>query len=118
METSIPTATVQSMMSKGDHAEALNCDSVRISRVRLLLSRIKLQTEGDDSGTGGRDVKAGPAVITFERGNIVSVFATTVPVGRYNRIKLEYPIDSHHRKSSDGPAIQSSVSSLRQSVTP
>jgi len=89
METSIPTATVQSMMMKGEHAEALNCDSVRVSRVRLLLSRIKLQTETDDSGTGGRDVKAGPAVITFERGRITSVFATTVPIGRYNRIKLE-----------------------------
>ncbi|CAN5435524.1 hypothetical protein BH10BAC6_BH10BAC6_12390 [soil metagenome] len=89
METSIPSATVQSMMIKCDHAEGLNCDSVRISRVRLLLSRIKLQTESDDSGTGGRDVKAGPAVITFERGKVTSVFATTVPVGRYNRIKLE-----------------------------
>ncbi|MBS1562306.1 MAG: hypothetical protein JSS89_11930 [Bacteroidetes bacterium] len=89
METSIPTATVQSMTIKGEHAEALNCDSVRVSRVRLLLSRIKLQAINDDSGTGGRDVKAGPAVITFERGKITSVFATTVPVGKYDRIKLE-----------------------------
>lgn len=89
METSLPSSSVTGMTLKGDHVEGIDCDSVRITRVRVLLSRIKLQRSEEDTNATGHEVKAGPAVITFEKGKVSTFFATTVPVGKYDKMKLE-----------------------------
>lgn len=65
-------------------------DSIRINRARILISRIKLHTAEDDTADNkGRDVKVGPAVIDFTKDKVSTVFATAIPVGRYEKIKLE-----------------------------
>ncbi|MDZ4745189.1 MAG: DUF4382 domain-containing protein [bacterium] len=65
-------------------------DSLRVNRTRILISRIKLHTaeDGEDDNKG-KDVKVGPAVIDFTRNKVSTIFSTPIPVGRYEKIKLE-----------------------------
>lgn len=65
-----------------------NVDSVTIDRVRILLSRLKFKRSDEDT-SGGRDVKTGPAVVVFEEGTIKTIFKEAIPVGTYDRVKLE-----------------------------
>lgn len=67
-----------------------NVDSVHITKVRVLLSQIKLQTTKDDSVNGGRTVKAGPAVLTFDSSGTKTFMQTDIPEGSYRRMKLEF----------------------------
>lgn len=63
-------------------------DSVTIDRVRMLLSRLKFKRDNEDTSSG-KDVKSGPAVVVFERGLIKTLLKEPVPVGTYDRVKLE-----------------------------
>jgi len=73
-------------------------DSIRIHRTRILISRIKLHTAEDlEDDNKGKDVKVGPAIIDFTRGKVSTLFSTPIPVGRYEKIKLEM----HKFSSSD-----------------
>lgn len=63
-------------------------DSVTIDRVRILLSRLKFKRSDEDT-SGGKDVKTGPAVVVFEDGTIKTIFKEPIPVGTYDRVKLE-----------------------------
>ncbi len=63
-------------------------DSVEITRVRFLLSRVKLHVEGNDTLKDG-DIKTGPFIIEFTPG-LSKVFTTaTIPAGSYEKIKFE-----------------------------
>lgn len=63
-------------------------DSVEVTRVRFLLSRVKLHVEGNDTLKDG-EIKAGPFVLEFTPG-LSRVFSTiTVPAGNYEKIKFE-----------------------------
>lgn len=64
-------------------------DSVRVDKVRILLSRIKLHRTNDDTSNGGKDVKIGPAVLTIDNDTVTTVFASAIPTGTYERMKLE-----------------------------
>lgn len=63
-------------------------DSVEVTRVRFLLSKVKLHIEGNDTTHDG-EIKAGPFVLEFTPG-FTRVFSTvTLPAGTYEKIKFE-----------------------------
>jgi len=72
----------------GSPASGIVADSVEITRVRFLLSRVKLHVEGNDTLKDG-DIKTGPFVLEFTPG-LSRVFTTaTIPSGTYEKIKFE-----------------------------
>ena len=63
-------------------------DSIEITRVRYLLSRVKLHVEGNDT-LKDANIKTGPFIIEFTPG-LSKVFTTaTIPAGSYEKIKFE-----------------------------
>lgn len=63
-------------------------DSIELTRVRFLLSAVKLHVEGNDT-TNDREIKAGPFILEFTPG-YSRVFSTvTIPAGTYEKIKFE-----------------------------
>lgn len=69
-------------------ASGIVADSIEITRVRFLLSAVKLHLEGNDTTHDG-EVKAGPFVLEFTPG-LSRVFSTaTIPSGTYEKIKFE-----------------------------
>ena len=91
MDSVIDNGTVTGHFEKnGDRVEGQSeLDSVSVERVRILISRLKFQSATDDTGSGGQDVKSGPAVVTFDINGVNSVFKEPVPTGTYDRMKLE-----------------------------
>lgn len=64
------------------------CDSIEITRVRFLLSSVKLHVEGNDTTKDG-ELKTGPFVAEFTPG-LSKIFSTvTLPSGTYEKIKFE-----------------------------
>jgi len=69
-------------------ASGIVADSIEITRVRFLLSEIKLHVEGNDTLHDG-EIKAGPFILEFTPG-FSRVFSTvTLPSGSYEKIKFE-----------------------------
>lgn len=63
-------------------------DSIEVTRIRYLLSTIKLHVEGNDTTHDG-EIKAGPFVLEFTPG-LSRVFTTiTLPAAQYEKIKFE-----------------------------
>jgi len=63
-------------------------DSIEITRVRFLLSAVKLHVEGNDT-LNDAEIKLGPFVLEFTPG-FSRVFSTdTIPAGTYQKIKYE-----------------------------
>lgn len=90
VRTNIIGPTVTAAMPDGSTQSPDEVDSVRVQRIRVLISRIKLHATAEDtSDQAGRDVKAGPAIVTWTRDTLTTVFAAPVPTGRYDRVKLE-----------------------------
>jgi hypothetical protein len=74
----------------------VTADSLRISRVRVLISELKLHRDKEDTLAGDKLVKIGPMMITIDTAG-THVFATsTVPPGSYDKLKFEF-----HRFSSN-----------------
>lgn len=86
-------------------------DSLRIERVRLLLKRLKLHAAGDDTLTGGRDVKVGPFVAVFNAAVQLLGWAE-IPAGTYRWLKLEF-----HRFSDSEAARYAADSLFRDFAT-
>jgi hypothetical protein len=63
-------------------------DSLQLTRVRILLSRLKLHPT-QDTGVGGRDVKVGPFVAVFTAQPQL-LGSTSLPGGTYRWVKLEF----------------------------
>ena len=88
--TNIIGPTVTAAMPDGSTQSPDEVDSVRVQRIRVLISRIKLHATAEDtSDQAGRDIKAGPAIVTWTRDTLTTVFAAPVSTGRYDRVKLE-----------------------------
>jgi hypothetical protein len=69
-------------------AAGIVADSLEITRVRFLLSRVKLHVEGNDTLKDG-NIKTGPFIMEFTPG-LSKVFTTaTIPAGTYEKIKFE-----------------------------
>ena len=79
-----------SAFRKNDNAptSGIVADSIEITRVRFLLSAVKLHVEGNDTLKDG-NIEAGPFILEFTPG-LARVFSTiTVPAGQYEKIKFE-----------------------------
>jgi hypothetical protein len=63
-------------------------DSIEVTRVRFLLSRVKLHLEGNDTLKDG-NIKVGPFVLEFTPGLSRTFSTITVPSGTYEKIKFE-----------------------------
>lgn len=83
------TVTSSTISGKGGIVQAgAEADSVRITRVRILLSNLKMHHSESDSMNSGT-VKTGPFLVQFDSAG-TRVFANaSVPAGSYDRIKFE-----------------------------
>ena len=72
----------------GTPSSGIVADSIEVTRVRFLLSRVILHVEGNDTLKDG-EIKVGPFVLEFTPG-FSRVFSTiTIPAGSYEKIKFE-----------------------------
>lgn len=65
------------------------CDSLVITNVRILVSRLKLHRDEDDCECGN-DVKTGPFVLEIGPRGPHGVQFVSLPPGRYRKAKLEF----------------------------
>jgi len=74
-------------------------DSIQISKLRILVSELKLFSDKDDSTSSGKMIKAEPFVISLDStGQIVEISSnTSVNVGVFEKIKFEI----HRLSTSD-----------------
>lgn len=94
MEARLSTTSVSAALldEKVAHVLGAEVDSIALSRVRILVTRLKMQEKGgdDSTGNGDRDIRVGPMVIDATADSI-SVFATEpIPAGTYDKIKFEF----------------------------
>ncbi|MBK9248923.1 MAG: hypothetical protein IPM69_12615 [Ignavibacteria bacterium] len=75
--------------------KGVTADSLKISRVRILVSNLKLHLSKEDSNTSGHNVKVGPFLITIDSSGTRLNETSTIPTGNYDRVKFEF-----HRFSS------------------
>lgn len=69
-------------------AKGAEVDSLYITRVRLLVSDLKMHSSGTDSTSGGT-IKTGPFLIQFDSAGSHVFTSASVPAGNYDRIKFE-----------------------------
>lgn len=69
-------------------AAGAEVDSLYITRVRLLVSDLKMHANGSDSTFGGT-IKTGPFLIQFDSAGSHVFTSASVPAGNYDRIKFE-----------------------------
>jgi hypothetical protein len=73
------------------------CDSIKITRIRILMSGMKLFLNNEDT-MGGKEMKAGPFVYDIDRtGKLVQLAGGSVQPGVYDKIKFEF----HRFSNSD-----------------
>jgi hypothetical protein len=87
-ETEGTKATSAFWKKSGSPASGIVADSIEITRVRFLLSDVKLHIEGNDTLTDG-EIKAGPFVLEFTPGFSRVFTNITLPSGTYEKIKFE-----------------------------
>lgn len=78
-------------------------DSIKIVRTRILLSNMKLFIDSSDSNLG-KVVKTGPFVFDInETSGSVSLLTSSVPSGKYEKLKFEF----HRFSSSEASQLSS-----------
>lgn len=88
------------MAVKGGATKAGNeVDSIYVTRIRLLISNLKMHTSSSDTNTGDKTVKTGPFLIEYTPTGSKVFTNATVPAGSYDRIKFEI----HKLTSSEVP---------------
>ncbi len=91
------SVTPSGIKQVSEHAlKGVTADSLRISRVRILVSNLKLHLSKEDTSTLGHDVKAGPFLITIDSAGVRLNATNSIPTGIYDRVKFEI-----HRFSSN-----------------
>lgn len=76
---------------KSDHVilgGGTTCDSVVISRARIVISTIKLHFDDNDT-VGKGEIKAGPFVAEFNASGATVLSTVTIPPGTYDKMKFE-----------------------------
>ena len=87
-ETDGTKATSAFRKNPSPSSSGIVADSIEITRVRFLLSAVKLHVEGNDT-THDSQIKTGPFILEFTPG-FSRVFSTvTIPSGTYEKIKFE-----------------------------
>ena len=76
--------------NNNDKIQANEVDSIKIVRIRILLSRLKLAIDSSNSATDN-ELKTGPFVYDINStDDLVLLMSGNVPAGLYERIKLEF----------------------------
>jgi hypothetical protein len=70
-------------------------DSMRVTKVRILITKLKLHRSSEDTVTGDKVVKTGPFLITIDSAGQRSVASSAIQDGTYDKAKFEI-----HRFSS------------------
>ncbi len=71
-------------------AEGALVDSLKITRIKTLISRIKLHRDKEDSVTGDRDFKTAPILLIATKDTSYVVTTQPIPPGTYDKIKFEF----------------------------
>lgn len=97
MQGEIESAAVTSTAQKGSVlAHGGNyADSLKITRVRILISELKLHRDKEDSIQGDRMVKTGPIMLQLDPSGAKAFASAPLPAGTYDKLKFEF-----HRFSS------------------
>jgi hypothetical protein len=87
--TTMPSGTITGIASKDPAiAAGTTCDSIVVTRARIVISAMKLHhDEGDTAGMG--TIKAGPFVAEWDSTGEQIISTVTIPPGTYDRIKFE-----------------------------
>lgn len=107
---------------KGGASTAGNeVDSLYVTRVRLLISNLKMHEGKDDNATDttkDRTVKVGPFVVQYDSAGSHVFTNATVPAGTYDRIKFEFHKLSNNEVSTylNDPIFQDFVTNDRYTV--
>src|SRR5438552_5123883 len=86
--TKMRNSSVSSAFSKHERIDAggITCDSVVITKARILISTMKLHRDEDDT-VGKGTIKVGPFVAEFDASGSSLLSTVTIPPGTYDRIK-------------------------------
>jgi hypothetical protein len=74
-------------------------DSLKVSRVRILISELKLHRSNEDTVSGDKKVKIGPMLVTVDSTGTRTFTSGAVPAGSYEKLKFEF----HRFSSSEVP---------------
>jgi hypothetical protein len=89
-ELATPLVNGIPIIKNEDQIQINEVDSIKITRIRVLMSEMKLFLDSEDT-TGGRIMKTGPFVYDIdESGKLLQLCAATVPPGVYDKIKFEF----------------------------
>lgn len=90
MTTSVSNRTVSGAATRTNIplGGGLTCDSVVISRARILISELKLHHDDEDT-VGAGTIKVGPFIAEWDSTGEKIVSTVTVPPGTYDKIKFE-----------------------------
>lgn len=97
MQGEIESAAVTSTVQKGSvlaHGGSY-ADSLKITRVRILISELKMHRDKEDSVQGDRTVKTGPIMLQLDPSGAKAFASAPLPAGTYDKLKFEF-----HRFSS------------------
>lgn len=108
MESQMESSSVTLM--KGSGGAGAEVDSLKVTRIRMFVSRMKLDRDASDT-SGEKNIKTDPFVITFT-GQTNTFASATVPPGTYDKVKFEF-----HRPSSSQVAAYLNIPEFVDFVT-
>lgn len=75
-------------------------DSLKISRIRILVSALKLHRDKEDEILGAKSIKAGPFVLQVDANGTTVLANAFVTPGAYDKVKVEF----HRLSESEVPS--------------
>ena len=117
MKGELEAASVSATRQKDDATVTLSApgaevDSLKVSRVRILVSEIKLHRSNEDTVAGDKTVKTAPVLITIDSAGSRTFTTATIPAGSYDKVKFEF-----HRFASSETAQYLNDTNYRDFVT-
>ena len=96
-------------------------DSIYVTRIRLLISNLKMHEGNDDNATDttkDRTIKVGPFLVQYDSAGSHVFTNASVPAGSYDRIKFEFHKLSNSEKDTylNDPLFQDFVTDDRYTV--
>jgi hypothetical protein len=89
-ELSTPLVNGIPIIKNEDQIQVNEVDSIKITRIRILMSEMKLFHDTEDTNEG-RIMKTGPFVYDMDgSGELLQLCSATVPPGVYDKIKFEF----------------------------
>jgi hypothetical protein len=76
-------------LAKSTAGAGAEVDSIKVTKMRLFVRRLKLHVDKSDTVVGDKEVKTDPFVITFQ-GAVTTFASFSVPAGTYDKVKFEF----------------------------